>query len=84
MSIGPRESDQKVELSVFNRLQYKIGKAAETYFADPVHYLFYGTLGLTIAGLFFGMEFSWKFYLILGALCGIEGFKYYQKTWKKK
>jgi len=60
MSLGPYK-DEKTELTQFE----KITSGVKKYFNDPLHYIFYGTLSITIIGLFFGMDFSIKYYAIL-------------------
>lgn len=77
MSIGPSEKPEKVEVSKFDRLQYKVKKAAEEYFKKPLYYLLYGMLGLTVIGLFIGFNFAWQYYFILIALAGVEIYSFY-------
>ena len=81
MSIGPNLQPENPQLSRFNRLKYQLKKTTEEYFRDPVHYLSYGFLMFTMLGLYFGMKFSWQYYLILTLLFGIE---LYQLFIKKK
>lgn len=79
MSLGPTTTE-KTELSRFTRLRYEAKKTLETYFKDPVHYLFYSMLGMTILGLFFGMSFAFEYYAIL---IGLMGFTIYKSLQKK-
>lgn len=65
MSIGPQQKDESLNTSVVNRLQYSAKKLTETFFVDPVHYLFYGSLTLLIIGLFCNKEFQWQFYAVV-------------------
>ena len=78
MSMAPQQQDE-AGVSLFDRTTYQIKKAVEKYFIDPLKYLFYGSLTITILGLFFGMKFSWQYYVILFMLGFIEGYKSYGK-----
>lgn len=57
-------------------------KTIVKYFEHPLHYLFYGTLGLIVIGLFFGLHFQWQLYLILIILAGIKIFNFYKNDSK--
>ena len=72
MSIGPTTTEQEVKISLFGRTRYAVKATLKTYFERPAFYLFYSMLGITIIGLFFGMKFSWQYYLILIILAGLE------------
>ena len=80
--MGPR-SGQEPQLSIFNRLQYKVEKAVENYFLNPIHYLTFGSVGLIIVGLFLGMEFSWEFYGVVGILSAIKTYDHFYGGRKK-
>lgn len=65
MSLGPREQRAEIKVSRFDRLRHQVNVAVKEYFQAPLHYLFYGMLGLTIVGLFLGLHFAWEYYAIL-------------------
>lgn len=68
MSIGPITKDENFNTSIVNRIQYSAKRLTESFFIEPIHYLFYGSLTALLIGLFVGMEFSWKFYIIVSSL----------------
>jgi len=72
MSIGPITTEEEIKISLFNRARYAVKTTVKKYFERPLFYLFYFTLGITIIGLFFGMKFSWQYYLILIILFILE------------
>ena len=78
MSIGPNEKNSDLT----PRKAEKILQTTKTFFEKPIHYLFYGSLTLTILGLFFGIKLPWEFYTILFLLWVSEmipNFKQYVK-----
>ncbi len=79
--MGPNLREKNPEVSLFDRARYQLKKTTEEYFKDPVHYLSYGFLGLTLSGLFLGMKFSWEYYGILIILWGV---KLYQLSTENK
>lgn len=79
--MGPNLQPENPQLSRFDRVRYQLKKTTEEYFRNPVRYLAYGFLILTMVGLYFGMKFSWQYYFISALLFGIE---IYQLFTKKK
>lgn len=73
-----------MEISRFDRIQNTVKKAAENYFEKPLYYLFYGTLALTVIGLFFRMRFYPEFYVVLLTLAVLELFKPFSKKDDRK
>lgn len=65
MSMGPRPKESSVEIGNLNKVQHTVKKMTESYFVNPIHYLFYGFLFAMMAGLFFGMNFPLSLYLFL-------------------
>ncbi len=76
MSMGPT-TKEKTELSRFDRVRFQAKRTAEEYFKNPLHYLFYGSLCLTMLGLFIGLNFAWQYYVILSILAAIKLFNYF-------
>jgi len=64
MSIGPAQQEDFGVKGV-GRVNYALKRGIKKYFNDPIHYIFYTFLLAMMIGLFFGMDFSWKFYAIL-------------------
>lgn len=83
MSLGPTNREE-VKLSRFNQLRYETKKVVAGYFQNPVFYLFYGFAPLTCLGLFFGMSFSWQFYVILVGLGWVNFYNSLDKPKPKK
>lgn len=83
MSLGPNTENIRVEISKFDRIHRSVKNVAEKYFNNPLHYIFYLTLTITIAGLYFGMKFSWQYYLILILLAGANILQCFLQ-WKSK
>jgi len=66
MSIGPKtKKDQGIQVSVVNQTKYIVKETFNSFFADPVHYLFYGSLSATIIGLLIGVTFQWQLYAVV-------------------
>lgn len=82
MSMGPSRKEEKFQISLLSQARHFVSKSAELYFADPLPKLFYGSLTSLLIGLFFGMEFDWRFYLLIGLLAVVECYKYYLKNKK--
>lgn len=82
MSMGPSRKEEKFQISLFSQARNFVSKSAELYFADPLPKLFYGSLASLLIGLFFGMEFNLKFYVLVGLLALVECYKYYLKNKK--
>ncbi len=77
MSLGPQLQQEEQGFSKFDRVQFALKKSAKSYFENPLHYLFYGTLTLAVLGLFVGMEFSWQFYVLLGSLGAVQSYRFF-------
>ena len=84
MSIGPPQIEPNLEISLSNRIRYYAKELTEAYFKDPVYCLAYGFLGFTLLGLFFGMKFSWEYYVILGLLFGVELYRTFTESKSKE
>ncbi len=82
MSMGPSNNKKDGELTVFKKVNLKFQKITEEYLGDPIHYLANVFLFATMFGLFFGMKFSWQYYLILFLASCVEIYK--ELTKKKK
>jgi hypothetical protein len=71
MSIGPKTKESRgIEIGFMNHTKYIVKETFNAFFIDPVHYLFYGSLSLTIIGLLLGRRFQWQLYaavILLGA-----------------
>ena len=79
MSIGPKTKEEEgLKTGIIQSLQYSAKKFTETYFNDPIHYLFYGSLAGLVIGLLLNQDFSWKFYLLVFCLMVAE---FFIKTW---
>lgn len=79
--MGP-ERDERSEFKEEKITRVKIAakKAIQKYYESPLHYLFYGTLGLTIVLLFIGIRLQWQLYCILCTLGAIKLFQFYKKN----
>ncbi len=82
MSMGPSRKEAPFQISLLSQARHFVSKSAELYLADPLPKLFYGSLTSLLIGLFFGMEFNWKFYVLVGLLAAVELYKYYLKNKK--
>ena len=72
MSLGPKQQEEDIRVKSPVRTQVAIKKVVLGFFDKPIHYMFYITFFATIIGLFFGMEFNWKFYIMLLILTCIK------------
>lgn len=71
--MGPeRDHERAVRLETFERVKAFTQTVSQKYFENPIHYLFYIDLSLTVGGLFFGNNFSFQFYFLLFSLAGAE------------
>lgn len=64
MGIGP-DNKEKFEVRVVDKIRHGIKMSFKSFFSSPVYFLFYTLLTATAVGLFFGMDFGWKFFAIL-------------------
>jgi len=66
--MGPNKKDEEFKISKVVQVRDAVKTSVKEYFTDPIHYLSYGLLTATMVGLFFGMNFSYHYYVILAAI----------------
>ena len=76
MSIGPSKKEV-FGITIVNQVQHVVSNVTKTYFSDPLYYLFYGMLMVTILALFVGWSFSGVYYSILSILASTQLWKFY-------
>ena len=64
MGMGPKERKEQSASPILGRIAYVFRQSATVFFEKPTFYLFYVLFAATMIGLFFGMNFS-PLYLIL-------------------
>ena len=64
----PGGDNNETRLIGFQRFAFHLKNGVSEYFKNPIRYLFYGMLLITIIGLFFKMNFSWQYYAILAII----------------
>lgn len=76
--MGP-ERDERPAYKAEKMAKVKIAakKVIQKYYESPLHYLFYGTLAITIALLFVGIRLQWELYAIVVALGCIKLFTFF-------
>lgn len=76
MSLGPEAKDENagIEIKLIDKTTNAAKKILTVYFADPIHYIFYGAITATVVGLLCGRSFPSPLYYILGALSIIKLF----------
>ncbi len=66
MSIGGQNGPETFGVSLPDKVIHTAKKAAESYFHDPIRYLFFGTLPTVIILLLCQVKIVWEAWAILG------------------
>ena len=80
MSMAPKtKEDASFKPTIVQTIKHETTQALSVYFADPIHYIFYGLLTAIAGGLFFGVIISWQLYAILGVVGAMKAYSYFKK-----
>ena len=66
--MGPQIKEEIIETSKIEKVIHSTKKTTEVFFKDPIHYIFYTSLIIIIASLFFGKTYTWELYVIISFL----------------
>lgn len=77
--MGPKNQQEKIETSYFDRIRYTIKTAGKVYFERPLYYLFYALLAGISVVLLFGGSLPWQLYIFTGILALIQIYQWSER-----